>query len=56
MSPDYLDYLKGFAFCAIRPAVALYLIPFGQSGSLGILSGPEHQILGSRVSWSNSNK
>ncbi|MFM0204627.1 flagellar biosynthetic protein FliR [Paraburkholderia fungorum] len=34
---DYLDYLKGFAFCAIRPAVALYLIPFGQSGSLGIL-------------------
>ncbi|MFL9915115.1 flagellar biosynthetic protein FliR [Paraburkholderia fungorum] len=37
MSPDYIDYLKGFAFCAIRPAVALYLIPFGQSGSLGIL-------------------
>jgi type III secretion protein T len=34
---DYIDYLEGFAFCTIRPAVALSLIPFGQSGSLGIL-------------------
>jgi type III secretion protein T len=34
---NYIGYLEGFAFCAIRPAVALILIPFGQSGSLGIL-------------------
>jgi type III secretory pathway component EscT len=34
---DYAAYLAGVAFCAIRPAVALFLIPFGQSGSLGIL-------------------
>ncbi|WNC88597.1 flagellar biosynthetic protein FliR [Paraburkholderia sp. FT54] len=34
---NYIGYLEGFAFCAIRPAVALFLIPFGQSGSLGIL-------------------
>ena len=33
---NHVDYLEGFAFCAIRPAVALFLIPFGQSGSLGI--------------------
>jgi type III secretion protein T len=33
---DYTAYLEGFAFCAIRPAVALFLIPFGQNGSLGI--------------------
>jgi type III secretion protein T len=31
-----IAYIEGFAFCAIRPAVALFLIPFGQSGSLGI--------------------
>ena len=30
-----IGYLEGFAFCTIRPAVALFLIPFGQSGSLG---------------------
>ncbi|WP_089161765.1 EscT/YscT/HrcT family type III secretion system export apparatus protein [Caballeronia sordidicola] len=34
---NYIGYVEGFAFCAIRPAVALVLIPFGQSGSLGIL-------------------
>ncbi|RKF39092.1 EscT/YscT/HrcT family type III secretion system export apparatus protein [Paraburkholderia fungorum] len=34
---NYTGYFEGFAFCAIRPAVALFLIPFGQSGSLGIL-------------------
>jgi type III secretion protein T len=34
---NYTGYLEGFAFCAIRPAVALFLIPFGQNGSLGIL-------------------
>jgi type III secretion protein T len=34
---NYSGYIEGFAFCAIRPAVALFLIPFGQSGSLGIL-------------------
>ncbi|MFM0335935.1 EscT/YscT/HrcT family type III secretion system export apparatus protein [Paraburkholderia fungorum] len=34
---NYTGYLEGFAFCAIRPAVALFLVPFGQSGSLGIL-------------------
>jgi type III secretion protein T len=33
---NYTGYLEGFAFCAIRPAVALFLIPFGQNGSLGI--------------------
>lgn len=37
MNANYIDYLEGFAFCTIRPAVALFLIPFGQSGSLGIL-------------------
>jgi type III secretion protein T len=34
---NYTGYLEGFAFCAIRPAVALLLIPFGQGGSLGIV-------------------
>lgn len=34
---DYIRYIEGFAFCTIRPAVALGLIPFGQSGSLGIV-------------------
>ncbi|WP_144142614.1 EscT/YscT/HrcT family type III secretion system export apparatus protein [Paraburkholderia sp. BCC1884] len=37
MNPNYIDYLEGFAFCTIRPAVALSLIPFGRSGSLGVL-------------------
>lgn len=37
MSANYTSYLEGFAFCAIRPAVALSLIPFGQSGSLGVM-------------------
>nr|WKF59072.1 hypothetical protein HUO10_003580 [Paraburkholderia busanensis] len=37
MNPDFIGYLQGFAFCTIRPAVALFLIPFGQKGSLGIL-------------------
>jgi len=30
-------YLEGFAFCTIRPAVALSLIPFGYNGSLGVV-------------------
>ena len=34
---NYTGYLEGFAFCAIRPAVALLLMPFGQRGSLGIM-------------------
>lgn len=34
---DVAGYLAGVAFCSVRPAVALLLIPFGQSGSLGIL-------------------
>lgn len=34
---DHIRYLEGFAFCTIRPAVALFMIPFGQSGSLGIV-------------------
>lgn len=34
---NHTAYLEGLVFCAIRPAVALFLIPFGQSGSLGIL-------------------
>jgi type III secretion protein T len=33
---NFIGYLEGFAFCAIRPAVALFLVPFGQSGSLGV--------------------
>ncbi|MDE1184514.1 flagellar biosynthetic protein FliR [Paraburkholderia sp.] len=33
---EHTAYLEGWAFCAIRPAVALFLIPFGQSGSVGI--------------------
>jgi type III secretory pathway component EscT len=32
---EYIPYLEGFAFCTIRPAVALRMIPFGQSDSLG---------------------
>ncbi|WP_244147150.1 EscT/YscT/HrcT family type III secretion system export apparatus protein [Paraburkholderia bryophila] len=36
MNPDYMSYFAGYAFCTIRPAVALFLIPFGQSGSLGV--------------------
>lgn len=31
-----IAYIEGFAFCTIRPAVAMFMIPFGQSGSLGI--------------------
>lgn len=34
---DFYAYLQGFAFCTIRPAVALFLIPFGYSGSLGVV-------------------
>lgn len=33
---DHLDYLEGLTFCTIRPAIALFMLPFGQSGSLGI--------------------
>lgn len=36
MNSNLIDLLAGFAFCTIRPAVALSLIPFGQSGSLGV--------------------
>ncbi|EIF32298.1 type III secretory pathway, component EscT [Burkholderia sp. Ch1-1] len=32
---DPIRYLEGFAFCTIRPAVALSMIPFSQSGPLG---------------------
>lgn len=31
-----IAYLEGLAFCTVRPAVALFMIPFGQPGSLGI--------------------
>lgn len=33
---DPIRYLEGFAFCTIRPAVALSMIPFGQRDSLGL--------------------
>ncbi|WP_168790493.1 EscT/YscT/HrcT family type III secretion system export apparatus protein [Paraburkholderia aromaticivorans] len=33
---DYIGYVEGFAFCTIRPVVALSLVPFGGSESLGI--------------------
>ncbi|WP_250526675.1 flagellar biosynthetic protein FliR [Caballeronia sp. GAWG2-1] len=33
---NILDQLSGFAFCMIRPAVALALIPFGNDGALGV--------------------
>lgn len=34
---NFLDQLAGFAFCMIRPAVALSLIPFGNDGGLGVV-------------------
>ncbi|ALL66364.1 Flagellar biosynthesis protein FliR [Paraburkholderia caribensis MBA4] len=34
---DYIEYIKGFAFCTIRPAIALSLIPFGGNESLGMM-------------------
>lgn len=37
MIPNYIAWLEGFAFCAIRPMVALFLIPFGYSSSLGVV-------------------
>ncbi|MEX3931631.1 EscT/YscT/HrcT family type III secretion system export apparatus protein [Paraburkholderia phymatum] len=33
---DVIGYIEGFAFCSIRPAIALSLIPFGGKESLGI--------------------
>lgn len=33
---DYIGYIEGFAFCTIRPAVALSLVPFGSNESLGV--------------------
>jgi type III secretion protein T len=36
MSLDVMAYLEGFAFCTIRPAVALFLVPFGYNSSLGV--------------------
>ena len=33
---NVFDQLAGFAFCAIRPSVALSLIPFGNDGALGV--------------------
>jgi type III secretory pathway component EscT len=31
-----IDQFMGFAFCTIRPAVALSLVPFGSDGALGV--------------------
>lgn len=36
MIDNYIQYFEGFAFCTIRPVVALSLIPFGGSESTGI--------------------
>jgi type III secretion protein T len=36
MTTDYIGYIEGLAFCSIRPAVALSLIPFAGTESLGI--------------------
>lgn len=33
---NFFDQLAGFAFCMIRPSVALSLIPFGNDGALGV--------------------
>jgi len=33
---SFFDQLAGFAFCMIRPGVALSLIPFGNDGALGL--------------------
>ncbi|MBN3754983.1 flagellar biosynthetic protein FliR [Paraburkholderia sp. Tr-20389] len=32
----YIGYIEGFAFCTIRPAIALSLVPFGGNESLGV--------------------
>ena len=36
MTTDFIEYIEGFAFCTIRPTIALFLIPFGGNESLGI--------------------
>ncbi|MEM5342739.1 EscT/YscT/HrcT family type III secretion system export apparatus protein [Paraburkholderia azotifigens] len=36
MTAGYIGYIEGFAFCTIRPAVALALVPFGSNESLGV--------------------
>lgn len=36
MTADYIGYVTGLAFCCIRPIVALSLIPFAGTESLGI--------------------
>jgi type III secretion protein T len=33
---NFFDQLAGFAFCMIRPSVALSLVPFGNDGALGV--------------------
>ncbi|SAK61931.1 type III secretion-associated protein [Caballeronia pedi] len=33
---NLVDQLAGFAFCTIRPAIAMSLIPFGIDGALGL--------------------
>lgn len=33
---DYIGYIEGLAFCSIRPLVALALVPFAGTESLGI--------------------
>lgn len=35
MTDDFMDVIGGFAFCTIRPMIALLLVPMGESGSLG---------------------
>ncbi|ABE29858.1 Putative type III secretion system innermembrane protein, HcrT/YscT-like protein [Paraburkholderia xenovorans LB400] len=37
LSMETIRYIEGFAFCTIRPAVALSLVPFNQGGSVGIV-------------------
>ncbi|NLP65808.1 EscT/YscT/HrcT family type III secretion system export apparatus protein [Paraburkholderia sacchari] len=33
---NFFDQLAGFAFCTIRPGIAVSLIPFGNDGALGV--------------------
>ncbi|MEW9583587.1 EscT/YscT/HrcT family type III secretion system export apparatus protein [Paraburkholderia sp. DGU8] len=57
MTTDYIGYIEGLAFCSIRPVVALSLIPFAGTESLGLaLRLPLTfmlAVLPHRVGWPN---